>query len=199
MHKLYIFSLGNPDQGGKVKYKYTRHNAARLLCDAFDFEKYNKENNLENKNGAAASEASSENKKGSVTFEYVVPDCFMNESGKFILDYIKYKNISIEQIVVVYDDIDINFGEIKLSHSRNSGGHNGVESIIQALSTKAFHRVRVGIGAKTIKEMLLQDYVLSKLSEEEINILTFKNENKVGENSVDLEKIFKNKLDELLK
>jgi peptidyl-tRNA hydrolase len=162
MKKIYIFSLGNPDLDGKVKYKYTRHNAARLLCDAFDFP---------------------------TSFEYVVPTCFMNESGKFILN----------QVVIAYDDIDINFGDIKLSYGRNAGGHNGVESTIQNLNTKDFYRVRVGIGQKPIKEMLLQDYVLSKLSEEEVNTLTFKNQNKTGENSINLENILKNKLEELTK
>ena len=148
MKKIYIFSLGNPDLDGKVKYKYTRHNAARLLCDVFDF--------------------------SSTNFIPVVPDCFMNESGKFISDFIKYRNININQVAIAYDDIDIPFGDIKLAHNRNAGGHNGVESVIQKLGTKEFYRVRVGIGGKSVKEMLLQDYVLSKLSTEEVKILESK-------------------------
>lgn len=166
MKKLYIFSLGNPADIEKNKYKYTRHNAARLLCNAFDFEKYNELN--KNKKGEAASEEGSDEK---VVFEYVVPDCYMNLSGKFILDFINYKNINADQVIVAYDDIDINFRDIKLSLGRNSGGHNGVESVIQNLKTKDFYRIRVGIGEKPIKEMLLQDYVLSKLSEDEIKTL----------------------------
>ncbi len=166
MKKLYIFSLGNPESREKGKYKYTRHNAARLLCSTFNFEKYNESN--KNKVDVAASEASSDEK---IVFEYIVPDCYMNLSGKFILDFINYKNISPDQVVIAYDDIDISFGDIKLSLGRNSGGHNGVESVIQNLKTKDFYRIRVGIGEKPIKEMLLQDYVLSKLSEEEIKNL----------------------------
>jgi PTH1 family peptidyl-tRNA hydrolase len=189
MKTIYIFSLGNPDLDGKVKYKYTRHNAARLLCDAFDFEKFN----------AASVVSSQKEVKYNIIFEYVVPNCFMNLSGKFILDYIKYKNIEVSAVVIAYDDIDINFGEIKLSYSRSAGGHNGVESVIENLKTKDFYRIRIGIGQKPIKEMLLQDYVLSKLSEEEVNTLTFKNQNKTGENSINLENILKNKLEELTK
>ncbi len=175
MKKIYIFSLGNPDLGGKVKYKYTRHNAARLLCGAFDFEEYN--------SNVAASAASSkveatvgskEIKINNFNFIHIIPDCFMNESGKFISDYIKYKNININQVAIAYDDIDIPFGEIKLAHNRNAGGHNGVESVIQKLGTKEFYRVRVGIGSKPVKEILLQDYVLSKLSTEEVKILESK-------------------------
>ncbi len=166
MKKLYIFSLGNPSDIEKNKYKYTRHNAARLLCNAFDFEKYNEEN--QNKKDEAASAASSDEK---IILEYVTPDCYMNLSGKFILNFINYKNINLNQVVIAYDDIDINFGDIKLSFGRNSGGHNGVESVIQNLKTKDFYRIRVGIGEKPIREMLLQDYVLSKLSEEEVKDL----------------------------
>jgi PTH1 family peptidyl-tRNA hydrolase len=88
-------------------------------------------------------------------------------------------------------------GEIKLSHARNSGGHNGVESVIQKLNTKDFYRIRVGIGSKPIKEMLLQDYVLSKLSELEIELFTFKNKNKTEEGGIDLEKKFTVKLEEI--
>ena len=154
MKTFYIFSLGNPVDSKQTKYKYTRHNAGRILCNIFDFKKL------------------SENEK--VKLEYIIPDCYMNESGKFILDYIKYKNVEASSIVVAYDDIDINFGDLKLSFGRSSGGHNGVESVIQALNTKDFYRIRVGIGEKKIKEMLLQDYVLSKLEEQEIKYLESK-------------------------
>ncbi len=176
MKKMYVFSLGNPADIEKNKYKYTRHNAARLVCDAFNFDK-------ENVDG--------------FNFIYVVPDCYMNESGKFILDYIKYKNINTDQVVIAYDDIDLSVGEIKLSYARNSGGHNGVESVIQKLNTKDFYRIRIGIGSKPIKEMLLQDYVLSKLKEEEIELFTFKNKNKIEEGGIDLEKKFEDKLDDI--
>lgn len=142
--KLYLFSLGNPGD----KYKSTRHNAGRIAADAIGMSKIEE-------TGA----------------EYYIPDTFMNESGKFIKKILKNKNYISNQVVIVYDDLDIPFGEVKLSIGRSSGGHNGVENVINELGTRDFYRIRVGIGAKPHQEMLLQDYVLSKLSNEEIEIL----------------------------
>ena len=124
-----------------AQYEYTRHNAARLACEESRFE-------------AAA---------------YVVPDCYMNESGKFIKQYLKYNNNVIP--VIVYDDIDLEFAKVKISFGRSAGGHNGVQNVIDELGTEDFIRIRIGIGGKPHKEMLLQDYVISKLSKDEVNQL----------------------------
>ncbi len=156
--KYLIYSLGNPSS----QYAYTRHNAGRLLCDSLDFDTIDAEVKISLKHIVGIKD---------LILEYIVPDVYMNDSGKFIVDDLKYKNIDNKNIIIVYDDIDVPLGEIKLSYDRNSGGHNGVESVIQSLGTKEFYRVRVGIGAKTNKNMLLQDYVLSKLSEDEIDII----------------------------
>lgn len=137
--KYTIFSLGNPGS----EYKHTRHNAARIVCDAIEW--------------------------GNVEAEYVVPDTFMNETGNFIKKYLKQKSAVVP--VVVYDDKDISVGQIKISYDKNAGGHNGVQSVIDQLGTKEFIRVRIGIGAKTNSDMLLQDYVLSKLNKDEIEML----------------------------
>lgn len=137
--KYTIFSLGNPG----VEYKNTRHNAARIVCDAIDW--------------------------SNVDAEYVVPDTFMNETGNFIKKYLKQKSAVVP--VIAYDDKDIAIGQIKISYDKNAGGHNGVQSVIDQLGTKEFIRIRIGIGAKTNPDMLLQDYVLSKLKSEEIEIL----------------------------
>ena len=124
-----------------AQYEYTRHNAARLACEESRFE-------------SAA---------------YVVPDCYMNESGKFIKQYLKYNNNVIP--VIVYDDIDLEFAKVKISFGRSAGGHNGVQNVIDELGTEDFIRIRIGIGGKPHKEMLLQDYVISKLSKDEVNQL----------------------------
>lgn len=137
--KYTIFSLGNPGP----EYKHTRHNAARIVCDAINW--------------------------SDVDAQYVVPDTFMNETGNFIKKYLKQKSAVVP--VVVYDDKDISIGQIKISYDKNAGGHNGVQSIIDQLGTKEFIRVRIGIGAKTNPDMLLQDYVLSKLGKDETETL----------------------------
>ena len=137
--KYTIFPLGNPGS----EYEYTRHNAARI---AF------RNANLED-TGA----------------ELVTPDCYMNESGRFVKSYLKYRNNCIP--VIVYDDIDLPLAKIKISFGRSAGGHNGVQNVIDELGTEDFVRIRIGIGGKPHKEMLLQDYVISKLSKEEVEIL----------------------------
>jgi PTH1 family peptidyl-tRNA hydrolase len=93
----------------------------------------------------------------------------MNESGKFIKQYLKYNNNVIP--VIVYDDIDLEFAKVKISFGRSAGGHNGVQNVIDELGTEDFIRIRIGIGGKPHKEMLLQDYVISKLSKDEVNQL----------------------------
>lgn len=124
-------------------YKNTRHNAARIVCDVLDW--------------------------SNIDAEYVVPDTFMNETGNFVKKYLKQKSAVVP--VVVYDDKDISVGQVKISYDKNAGGHNGVQSVIDQLGTKEFIRVRIGIGAKTNPDMLLQDYVLSKLKPAEIDML----------------------------
>ncbi len=124
-------------------YKNTRHNAARIVCDVLDW--------------------------SNIDAEYVVPDTFMNETGNFVKKYLKQKSAVVP--VIVYDDKDISVGQVKISYDKNAGGHNGVQSVIDQLGTKEFIRVRIGIGAKTNPDMLLQDYVLSKLKPAEIDML----------------------------
>lgn len=116
---MYIFPLGNP---GK-KYENTPHNAGQIIMK-----------NIENllPNGVYA----------------IYPESFMNESGAFIKKFLDYKNIpeaSYEKLVIVYDDIDLPLGEIKLAFGRGDGGHNGVKSVINALGTNEFIRLRIGI------------------------------------------------------
>ena len=137
--KYTIFSLGNPG----AEYKYTRHNAARVVCENINWTE--------------------------VKAEHVVPDTFMNESGIYIKNYLKYKQAVVP--IVVYDDIDLPFSVIKLSIGKSSGGHNGLQNVIDQLGTKDFIRIRIGISGKPHPEMLLQDYVLSKLSNTEIDTL----------------------------
>lgn len=140
--QFYISSLGNPGS----EYSKTRHNAGRIAADAIDLNSLHIEG---------------------VTLHYIIPDSYMNLSGEYIKK--KLKNAKDDSVfVLVYDDIDIPMGDIKISFARSSGGHNGVQSVIDALGTSDFYRIRVGIGAKTNPHMLLQDYVLSALSDAEI-------------------------------
>ena len=124
--KLYCFPLGNPGE----QYAKTRHNAARIATSGVNWKA------LEGKD-----------------IEYYRPDTFMNMSGEFVKKKLKNVNLEKAKIVIIYDDIDIALGEMKLSYDRSSGGHNGVQSVIDSMGTKEFFRIRIGIGAKTIPEL----------------------------------------------
>ena len=153
---LYIFSLGNPG----AEYQHTRHNAGRIVCDEMISKNIFENIEIEAKKILNTN----------LSIKYFEPTTFMNNTGQYIRE--KMRNAKEGSIVVIiYDDIDLDLGDVKLSHGRSSGGHNGVQSVIDVLGTKDFYRVRIGIGGKPIKEMLLQDYVLSKLKQSEINLL----------------------------
>ena len=77
----------------------------------------------------------------------LVPDTFMNKSGSFIAKHIKTKKAA-QKLIVLYDDLDLPLGTMKISYGRSSGGHKGLESIIRALKTREFIRIRIGIGKK---------------------------------------------------
>lgn len=153
-----LFPLGNPGE----KYAKTRHNAGRIV---FALLKKNKEfkNLLEN-----------------TETEVFISDSFMNESGKALKSHLKNKNLNKENIIVMYDDKDLEIGDVRLVIDRGDGGHNGLKNIIENLGTKNFYRLRVGIAPKgTGKNNLIpphgdvvQKYVLGKFTKEEMEILS---------------------------
>lgn len=131
---LIIVGLGNP---GK-KFDHTRHNAGFEVLDFFAAQNTFPENEV----------------------LLIKPETFMNESGKAVQ---KFKS-KIESLVVVHDDIDMPLGKIKFVKDSTSGGHKGVESIIQALGTKDFVRLKIGVATGDHKA---EDVVLQKFSPEE--------------------------------
>lgn len=94
------------------------------------------------------------------------PQTFMNLSGESIRDIMGFYKLSKEDIIVIYDDIDIPVGEIRIREKGSAGSHNGMKNIIYQLDTDEFLRIRVGIGAKP-QAWDLADYVLSKFKKEE--------------------------------
>ena len=106
----------------------------------------------------------------------VCPQTFMNKSGDSIRGLIKSKKAAGE-LVVIHDDLDIPFGSYKVSFNKSSGGHRGVESIIRAIKTKAFVRVRVGIAAsvsavkKSQDDTAVEKIILGKFTEEQMATL----------------------------
>ena len=158
---ILIAGLGNPGQ----KYKNTRHNLGFRAIDGLssDFEI---ELSLDEKKEICAG-------KGSISGKKIIlakPQSFMNNSGHPIAELVKYYKIAHEDsLIVVCDDLDTALGRIRIRKSGTSAGHNGIESIISALGSNVFVRVRIGIGRPEIKEKVT-DYVLSVFEKDEIDI-----------------------------
>ncbi|QSH39651.1 aminoacyl-tRNA hydrolase [Candidatus Kaiserbacteria bacterium] len=138
--KFIIVGLGNPGE----EYEHTRHNAGRLAVAAF-------EDSQEFGGFVTDKKTKSEMSKGSVgkhTAVILQPNTFMNKSGSAVRELVTSAKAA-ERLVVVYDDIDLPFGTLKIAFGRGSGGHKGIESIIRAVKTKDFVRVRIGVAPTT--------------------------------------------------
>lgn len=108
--------------------------------------------------------------KGMVAGEKVLavkPLTYMNLSGEAIREYVNYYKMDPEtELIVIYDDIDLEPGQIRIRKKGSAGGHNGIKSIIAQIGTQNFYRIKVGVGAKP-KGWDLADYVLGRFSSEE--------------------------------
>lgn len=102
---------------------------------------------------------------------YIIPYCFMNESGEIIKKIVTKFNVSLNDILIVHDDTDLIIGKFKLQKNRGSAGHKGIESIIKAFSSKNFWRLRIGVRPNNLKSKAL-NLVLEKFSKEEQKILS---------------------------
>jgi PTH1 family peptidyl-tRNA hydrolase len=166
----YIFvGLGNPGD----EYKETRHNTGRMLVEWFG-KSLDAEWKLDKKLNATVAKV----KVGKTPVTLVLPETFMNNSGKSVKPLITSVK-SAEKLMVIYDDLDLPFGTNKISFNKSSGGHRGLESIIKSIKTEKFARVRVGISPTTpsgkIKKPKGEDAVtkviLGKFKDEEIKEL----------------------------
>ncbi len=164
-----IAGLGNPGE----EYKDTRHNTGRMILD-FVQKEYGSEYNFNKKLNAKISEA----KIGKEKVTLIAPETFMNLSGKAIAPLVK--NIKgAQKLIVIYDDFSLPIGKIRISYNRSSGGHNGLESIIKAVKTEAFVRIRIGTAQENAKgnaklingEDKVEKFILGKFKEEELKEL----------------------------
>lgn len=167
---IYIAGLGNPGS----EYKNSRHNTGALAVENFA-----KKNNLaffdiDKKLNALVSVG----KTGKEKIELILPQTFMNKSGNSLKPIITSKK-KAENLIVVYDDLDMPLGKFKISFGRGSGGHKGIESITKAIKTKDFTRIRVGISPSTSRseikkpdgEQKIIDFILGDFSKKETEIL----------------------------
>ncbi len=137
-----ITGLGNPGQ----EYENTRHNTGRIAVDALA-----KKIDLDSSEWKEDKKLKSEvakTKIGKNSALLIKPNTFMNKSGDAVRSLVKNKK-QAETLVVIHDDLDIPFGKIKISFNKSAGGHRGVESIVKAVKTTSFIRMRIGISPTT--------------------------------------------------
>jgi PTH1 family peptidyl-tRNA hydrolase len=164
-----IAGLGNPGE----EYANTRHNTGRMILD-FVQKEYGGDFSFNKKLNAQVSEA----KIGKEKVTLVAPETFMNLSGKSIAPLVKSIKAA-EKLVVIYDDFSLPLGKIRISYNRSSGGHNGLESIIKAVKTEAFVRIRIGTAPENVKgnakliigEDKVEKFILGKFKEDELKEL----------------------------
>ena len=135
-----LVGLGNPGE----EYLETRHNMGRMVLDAF-LKAHDLKDWVENKKFKSLI---TEGKVGKNKVMLLKPETFMNKSGESVKSLITSKK-KAETLVVIHDDLDLPLGRIKISFNKSSGGHKGVESIMRAIKTEAFIRLRLGISGET--------------------------------------------------
>lgn len=137
---LLLVGLGNPGES----YAQTRHNIGFMVADllaariAAPF-KVHKRSGAELATGRLAAHS----------VLLAKPRCYMNESGRQVAPLAKFYSVPPADLVVIHDDLDLEFGRIRLKCGGGEGGHNGLRSVAAALGSKDFHRVRIGIGRPT--------------------------------------------------
>lgn len=145
-----IVGLGNP---GK-QYERTRHNSGFMAIDKVA-EKLNL--NIDKKEFSALTA-----KNNQVIL--VKPQTYMNNSGEAVSQIVKYYHIDINDLLIIYDDLDLKYGQLRLRLKGSSGGHNGIKSIINYIHSENFKRIRIGIEKNPLIETA--DYVLGKVEKD---------------------------------
>ena len=156
-----VAGLGNPG----LEYENTRHNAGFLTMDELAKQCGVKLDQMKFKSDCG------EAMLGEVRCLLMKPTTYMNLSGDAIAAAVNFYKIPPEQVLVIYDDISLPPGKLRLRRKGSAGGHNGIKSIIAQLGTEEFPRIRVGVGAKPNPQYDLADWVLSKFSEEDMTAL----------------------------
>ena len=155
-----IIGLGNPEE----EYSKTRHNMGFNAINKIA-EKYEIEMKKTKFNGIYGS--------GNIEGEKVMlikPQTYMNLSGKCVKEFLDFYKIEKEKMIIIYDDMDVEPGKIKIRKQGSAGSHNGMKSVISEIQTQEFPRIRIGIG-RPIHENDKINYVIGNIPEEEMEKL----------------------------
>lgn len=156
MKRIAMIGLGNPGP----QYVSTRHNAGFLSLDEF-IRRYAVIQKEENKKTYQLYQCIMEG----IKVYLLKPMTYMNLSGIAVREFVQKTGLETEELIVIYDDVSLELGRIRLRKSGSAGGQKGMKNIIQELGTDEIKRIKIGIGPKTIPS--LPDFVLSKFREEE--------------------------------
>ncbi|OGM97275.1 MAG: aminoacyl-tRNA hydrolase [Candidatus Yanofskybacteria bacterium RIFCSPHIGHO2_01_FULL_41_21] len=168
-----IIGIGNPDP----QYQQTRHNVGFMFLD-YLAEKVEANNLVEDKKSNALVSKSKIEKTPVVL---VKPLCYVNKSGEVVAKLAKFYKIKPKDVIIVQDDLDIEFGAFKNSFEKNSGGHKGIESVIKSLKTNKFYRLRIGTSVRALekareqsdkkRDAFVVDFVLAKFTPKEQDVI----------------------------
>lgn len=163
-----IAGLGNPDE----EHVHTRHNAGRMAVEYFVKEFLT----ADWKDDAKSKSFVARGALGKTLVIAILPNTYMNKSGNALSKYIKSVKAA-EKLVVVYDELDLPLGTIKISFDRGSGGHRGLDSVMRSVKTKRFTRIRIGIspvgeggiakkpqGERDVEKFILGEFKSTELS-----------------------------------
>ena len=160
-----VVGLGNPG----LRYKKTKHNIGFLIVDRFA-KKHSLVFSTRTDNSRRYKSATAKWTAGAEEVIFIKPLTYMNLSGAVVALLIKNTNLRPEDVLVIYDDADLELGALRFRKSGSSGGHKGVESIISHFGRDSFHRLKVGIGRDPARTDLAR-YVLSPFGREKAAVL----------------------------
>lgn len=152
-----VVGLGNPGKD----YEFTRHNAGFLTVDHIAVEADAEIKKLKHKALIGDTVISGHR------CLLVKPQTFMNNSGESVRDIAQFYKIPPERIIVIFDDISLPCGKLRIRRKGTDGGHNGIKSIIYHLNSDNFPRIKIGVGAKPHPDYNLADWVLSTFKKDE--------------------------------
>lgn len=171
-----IAGLGNPGR----KYENTRHNMGFLVVDRLAEKNDIKINKLKHK--ALVGDGFISGQKVLL----VKPQTYMNLSGESLREVVSYYNVPVEELIVIYDDFDLEMGTLRIRKKGSAGSHNGMKSIVYQLQSQDFPRVRIGIGQSGGLDW--KDFVLGKVSAKEKELIAKAVENAANSIECILEK-----------
>jgi PTH1 family peptidyl-tRNA hydrolase len=172
-----VVGLGNPDK----KYENTRHNAGWMALD-YIADRYNcKINKVKYKSFVGTCTI------GGAKAMLMKPTTYMNNSGQAVVEAMSFYKIPPENVIVIFDDISLDVGKMRIRSKGSDGGQRGMRSIIQLSGSQSFPRIKIGIGEKPNPDWDLADWVLSRFTNDEMKKLDemFDNASKAVELIID--------------